>query len=159
LNAPARILDPLKKLAVRHVGYGVKPEHYTYMGNALLRTLEKGLGEDFTPDLRKAWVAAFQTLTAIMKEAAYGPAITKSAPLAGARCRDRVGGDVDDSVVNRDFAAGYLSASTRSRAIGHPRMTGAVGKALDRLITAKVEIGRARLADRPAAFALRQLEQ
>jgi hemoglobin-like flavoprotein len=78
LNAPARILDPLKKLAVRHVGYGVKPEHYTYMGNALLRTLEKGLGDEFTPDLRKAWMAAFQTLTAIMKEAAYGPAITKA---------------------------------------------------------------------------------
>jgi hemoglobin-like flavoprotein len=76
LNAPARILDPLRTLAVRHVGYGVKPEHYTYMGNALLRTLEKGLGEDFTPELRKAWVAAFQTLTTIMKEAAYGPVRT-----------------------------------------------------------------------------------
>ncbi len=77
LNAPAKILDPLKALAVRHVGYGVRPEHYTYMGNALLRTLKKGLGEEFTPELRNAWLAAFQTLASIMKEAAYGPAIAK----------------------------------------------------------------------------------
>jgi Globin len=33
LHAPATILDPLKSLAVKHVGYGVKPEHYTYMGH------------------------------------------------------------------------------------------------------------------------------
>jgi len=55
----------------------VRPEHYTYMGNALLRTLKKGLGEEFTPELRNAWVAAFQTLATIMKDAAYGAAKTK----------------------------------------------------------------------------------
>jgi hemoglobin-like flavoprotein len=77
LSAPATILDPLKALAVRHVGYGVRPEHYTYMGNALLRTLEKGLGEEFTPELRNAWMAAFQSLATIMKEAAYGTAKSK----------------------------------------------------------------------------------
>ena len=82
LHAPAEILDPLKALAVRHVGYGVKPDHYTYMGNALLRTLEKGLGDDFTPELHNAWVAAFQTLATIMKEAAYGQ--NQTAPLDGA---------------------------------------------------------------------------
>ena len=72
LNAPAKSLDPLKALAVKHVGYGVKAHHYTYMGNALLRTIERGLGKDFTPELRNAWVAAFQTLATIMMEAAYG---------------------------------------------------------------------------------------
>ena len=82
LDAPAGILDPLKTLAVRHVGYGVKPEHYTYMGDVeLLRTLEKGLGEEFTPELRNAWVAAFQALATIMKEAAYGTVSTKMHPL------------------------------------------------------------------------------
>ena len=75
------ILDPLKALAVRHVGYGVRPEHYTYMGNALLRTLDKGLGEEFTPELRGAWMAAFRTLASIMKEAAYGTVKTKMHPL------------------------------------------------------------------------------
>ncbi len=74
---PPKILDPLKAVAVRHVGYGVRPEHYTYMGNALLRTLKKGVGEEFTPELRNAWVASFQTLATIMKDAAYGAAKTK----------------------------------------------------------------------------------
>lgn len=72
LHAPATILAPLKSLAVKHVGYGVKPEHYTCMGHALLRTLNNALGDEFTPELRTAWAAAFQTLATIMKEAAYG---------------------------------------------------------------------------------------
>ena len=74
LHAPEKILAPVKSLAVKHVGYGVEPVHYTYVGNALLRTLAKGLGDKFTPELRQAWVEAFGTLANIMKEAAYGGA-------------------------------------------------------------------------------------
>jgi len=72
LHAPEKIIEPVKNLAVKHVGYGVEPVHYTYVGNALLRTLKKGLGEKFTPELRDAWVEAYATLAEIMKEAAYG---------------------------------------------------------------------------------------
>ena len=72
LHAPEKILEPVQKLAVKHVDYGVTPEHYTFVGNALLRTLTKGLGSDFTPELRTAWVEAFRTLAGIMKSAAYG---------------------------------------------------------------------------------------
>lgn len=72
LHAPEKILEPVQKLAVKHVDYGVMPEHYTFVGNALLRTLTKGLGSDFTPELRTAWVEAFRTLSGIMKSAAYG---------------------------------------------------------------------------------------
>jgi hemoglobin-like flavoprotein len=32
------------KTCLRHTGYGVKPDHYRLVGNALLWTLEKGLG-------------------------------------------------------------------------------------------------------------------
>jgi nitric oxide dioxygenase len=72
LHAPEKILQPVKNLAIKHVDYGVQPEHYTYVGNALLRTLKKGLGDHYTPELRDAWVAAFRLLAGIMKEAAYG---------------------------------------------------------------------------------------
>jgi nitric oxide dioxygenase len=72
LHAPEKIVGPAQKLAVKHLDYGVKPEHYTVVGNALLRTLKKGLGEQYTPDIHDAWVAAFRTLAGIMKEAAYG---------------------------------------------------------------------------------------
>jgi hemoglobin-like flavoprotein len=72
LHAPQAILEPVKALAKKHVAYGVEPIHYTYVGNALLRTLHKGLGDQFTPELREAWTEAFRMLADIMKEAAYG---------------------------------------------------------------------------------------
>ncbi len=72
LHSPEKILNPVKKLAIKHLDYGVQPEHYTYVGNALLRTLKKGLGPEFTPELRNAWVEAFRMLAKVMKQAAYG---------------------------------------------------------------------------------------
>jgi nitric oxide dioxygenase len=72
LHAPEKIIGAAQQLAVKHLDYGVRPEHYTYVGNALLRTLKKGLGPEFTPELMEAWVQAFRTLASIMKEAAYG---------------------------------------------------------------------------------------
>jgi len=72
LHTPEKILGPVQKLAIKHVDYGVRPEHYTYVGNALLRTLKKGFGREFTPELCDAWVEAFRMLAKVMKEAAYG---------------------------------------------------------------------------------------
>jgi hemoglobin-like flavoprotein len=74
LHAPEQIVGPAKALAVKHLDYGVEPVHYTYVGNALLRTLKKGLGDQFTPELCDAWVEAFRMLADVMKEAAYGSA-------------------------------------------------------------------------------------
>ena len=71
LHAPEKILNTVEKLAVKHLDYGVMPEHYTYVGNALLRTLKKALGSEFTPELCDAWTDAFRTLARVMKEAAY----------------------------------------------------------------------------------------
>src|SRR5215467_950222 len=39
------IIPAVQALGQRHVGYGVTMEHYTIVGDALLWTLEKGLGE------------------------------------------------------------------------------------------------------------------
>jgi hemoglobin-like flavoprotein len=72
LHAPQAILEPVKAMAKRHVAYGVEPVHYALVGNALLRTLEKGLGDDFTPELREAWTGAYGMLSGVMKDAAYG---------------------------------------------------------------------------------------
>jgi hemoglobin-like flavoprotein len=79
LKTPEKILEAVQELGVRHVKYGVEPEHYTLVGNALLRTLKKGLGDEFTPETRDAWIAAYRMLSQIMKEAAYGPAPLKTA--------------------------------------------------------------------------------
>jgi len=71
LDRPERLLPVARNMAVRHVGYGVRREHYIPVGEALLWTLEQGLGAAFTPELRAAWAAAYVTLAAVMTEAAY----------------------------------------------------------------------------------------
>jgi len=71
LHAPHQFLNDVEELAKKHVNHGVKPEHYTYFGNALLRTLKRQLGTQFTAELCDAWTEAFKTVAKIMKEAAY----------------------------------------------------------------------------------------
>ena len=66
-----KLIPVLHQLADRHVGYGVKPKDYTPVGNALLFTLKTGLGDEFTPELRQAWVDTFRLIAKTMKEHAY----------------------------------------------------------------------------------------
>ena len=68
------ILPAASALATRHVSYGAKPEHYPVVGGALLWTLEKGLGEAWTPEVAAAWTAAYGTLSTFMISEAYGKA-------------------------------------------------------------------------------------
>jgi len=66
------ILPATSALATRHVAYGAKAEHYPVVGGALLYTLEKGLGKDWTPAVAEAWTAAYATLSGYMISQAYG---------------------------------------------------------------------------------------
>jgi hemoglobin-like flavoprotein len=66
------VLPAASALAKRHVGYGAKPKHYPVVGAALLWTLEKGLGEAWTPELAEAWTDAYSTLSGYMIAEAYG---------------------------------------------------------------------------------------
>ena len=68
------ILPAASALAKRHVAYGAKAEHYPVVGAALLWTLEKGLGEAWTPDVAAAWTTAYGTLSGFMISEAYGSA-------------------------------------------------------------------------------------
>ena len=68
------VLPAASALAKRHVGYGVKPEHYDSVGAALLCTLERGHGSRWTSDLAAAWSAALATLSNFMIGEAYGRA-------------------------------------------------------------------------------------
>ena len=65
------ILPAAEQLAIRHVDYGVKAEDYDKVGASLLRTLEQGLGEAFTPAIKDSWVAAYGALSGVMVGAAY----------------------------------------------------------------------------------------
>jgi hemoglobin-like flavoprotein len=66
------ILPAASALATRHVSYGAKAEHYPVVGAALLWTLEKGLGDGWTPDIAAAWTTAYGTLSGYMISEAYG---------------------------------------------------------------------------------------
>ena len=68
------ILPAASALAVRHVSYGARAEHYPVVGGALLWTLEKGLGAAWTPEIASAWAAAYNTLSGYMIAEAYGKA-------------------------------------------------------------------------------------
>ncbi len=61
-----QIIPAAQSLAVRHIDYGVKEEHYAAVGSALLWTLEQGLGEAWNEELKEAWTTAFQTLSSVM---------------------------------------------------------------------------------------------
>jgi hemoglobin-like flavoprotein len=66
------VLPAASALAIRHVAYGTKAEHYPVVGGALLWTLEKGLGEGWTDEVAAAWTAAYGTLSTYMISEAYG---------------------------------------------------------------------------------------
>lgn len=70
LKNPEEIVPTLRDLGQRHETYGVHAEDYDDVRVALLWTLAKGLGDDFTPEVRQAWNSAFQFLSNIMIAAA-----------------------------------------------------------------------------------------
>ena len=70
LSRLERIIPAIQDLGRRHAGYGVKDEHYAAVGAALLWTLGKGLGPDFTPAVKDAWAAVYGVLAKTMQEAA-----------------------------------------------------------------------------------------
>ncbi len=82
------IMPAVQELGRKHAGYGVRPEHYQTVAAALLWTLEQGLGEAFTSEVRAAWVAAYtllaQTMVAAAEEARpkVRPLVQAMAPAA-----------------------------------------------------------------------------
>ncbi len=65
-----QIVPAVQSLGRSHVGYGVKDAHYDTVGAALLWTLEQGLGDAWTDDLKAAWAAAYGVLAGAMMDAA-----------------------------------------------------------------------------------------
>lgn len=70
LDRLAEIVPAVEALGERHVGYGVTDEHYDTVGEALIWTLGAGLGDDFTDEVKDAWVKVYTVLADTMKGAA-----------------------------------------------------------------------------------------
>ena len=65
LNNLDSIIPAIQAMGQRHVGYGVTMEHYAVVGEALIWTLEKGLGEAFTAEVKEAWIALYALVTQV----------------------------------------------------------------------------------------------
>ena len=70
VDRPDHIVGAVEALGRRHAGYGIRDEHYTTVGEALLWTLHKGLGDAFTAEVRDAWSAAYSWIAYTMRRAA-----------------------------------------------------------------------------------------
>ena len=69
LNMLDQLIPAVSNLGRRHLAYGVRNEHYSSVGTALIWTLEQGLGADFTPEVREAWTTLYAMLAKTMKNA------------------------------------------------------------------------------------------
>jgi hemoglobin-like flavoprotein len=66
LDRPTTVAQEIGQLARSHEGYGVKPEHYEAVKEALLWTLERGLGNDWNGAVQQAWETCYDGLTQSM---------------------------------------------------------------------------------------------
>lgn len=78
IGAAVRMLDRLDELVPvveamgkRHLAYGVKDAHYDTVGSALIETLQTGLGDNFTDEVKEAWIVAYGILASTMIAAAH----------------------------------------------------------------------------------------
>jgi hemoglobin-like flavoprotein len=69
----ATLTPTLEELGRRHQRYGVTVAHYDSVGQALLWTLERGLGTAWTPAMAAAWTELYGQLSSIMKANGTGP--------------------------------------------------------------------------------------
>ncbi|WP_157966317.1 globin domain-containing protein [Oceanibium sediminis] len=66
----APVLGPLRDMGARHTGYGVRAADYDAVGQALIATLQAGLGPALTPRARNAWITAYSAVAGAMQAGA-----------------------------------------------------------------------------------------
>jgi hemoglobin-like flavoprotein len=64
------LLPTVRSLGTRHRAYGIADRDYDTVGAALIWTLEKALGAEFTADVRNAWAEMYRVLANVMKTSA-----------------------------------------------------------------------------------------
>ena len=70
LNNLEKIVPVVQDLGKRHHHYGVTHQDYDTVGQALIWTLEQGLGDKFDSATKAAWLEVYGILSGVMKEAA-----------------------------------------------------------------------------------------
>ena len=71
LDEPDLLLPAARDLAVRHVSYGVAPEHYEIVGACLIEAMQSILGDEFDEAATADWVETYGGLVGHMLPLAY----------------------------------------------------------------------------------------
>ena len=61
-----KLEEAVWQLGRRHAVYGIQEQHFAPVAQALLWTLEQGLGAEFDADTKQAWVEAYTILSGVM---------------------------------------------------------------------------------------------
>jgi hemoglobin-like flavoprotein len=69
-NSMEKLVEVLKNLGAKHATLALEAAHYELVGTALMDTLEKALGDDFTPEVKQAWAGVYGIITEKMMEGA-----------------------------------------------------------------------------------------
>lgn len=70
LERPIILLPTLYTVGAQQERNGIQDHHYDIVGIALFDTLQRILGEAFTPEVKAAWVDAYRVIANVMKTAA-----------------------------------------------------------------------------------------
>jgi hemoglobin-like flavoprotein len=70
LSRLEELVPAVEALGARHGSYGVTDTHYATVADALLWTLEQGLGAAYTDDVKAAWTETYVTLATVMQRGA-----------------------------------------------------------------------------------------
>ena len=66
LNNLEAIVPAVQDLGRRHVKYGVRPQHYNTVAEAILWMLGQTLGAAFTPTIKQSWTEVYTVLADTM---------------------------------------------------------------------------------------------
>ena len=67
-----RFIEHARRLGARHHAYGVRPESFEHMEDALLDALQSVLGDEFTDDVGRAWRRLYRLIAETMLEGSAG---------------------------------------------------------------------------------------
>jgi len=59
-----KLVPELNALGMRHINYNMEPEYFDFGGQALVLTLQDGLGSMLTEEIQQAWVSVYEFISA-----------------------------------------------------------------------------------------------
>eukprot|EP00931_Biecheleriopsis_adriatica_P043357 TRINITY_DN2478_c0_g1_i5.p1 TRINITY_DN2478_c0_g1~~TRINITY_DN2478_c0_g1_i5.p1 ORF type:complete len:640 (-),score=156.89 TRINITY_DN2478_c0_g1_i5:507-2375(-) len=64
LQNTGKLVAELNALGMRHINYNMKEEYFEFGGQALVLTLQDGLGDMLTDDVQQAWISVYEFISA-----------------------------------------------------------------------------------------------